>query len=191
MDKSWMILTDAEFASYISPDGALKLAFDKMSDTKTVVNWVGKQIELNKITKMYLIAHGISVSSKGSSKGMSMQGDYSLPEQKSGYGISIGNLPLCIDNDYLFKAWGYKGLKSIVMLSCGIVNGDSQGNWGDGRSMCQHIANHTGATVYASDAVQFIGTDWQGDVFQFKPNQNMCGVRMARPYPPLLTRIDN
>ncbi len=186
-----MILTDAEFAAYVSPGPATQLSFDKSSDTKTVMDWVGKQIALKKITKMYLIAHGISVSNKGSSLGMSMEGNYSLPEKIGGYGISIGDTPIGVDNDHLFKAWGRKGLKSIVMLSCGIVNGDGQGNWGDGRTLCQHIATYTGATVYASDTVQCIGTDWQGDVFKFSPNMSTGGTRVARPYPALLERVDN
>ncbi len=186
-----MVLTDAEFSEYMPTDGSLKVAFYNDVDTKVLLASTARQIQSNRISKLYLVVHGFSASSKGSSLGVSMEGDYSLPEKIGGYGLIMGNTPIAIDNDYLFQAWRGCGLKTIVMLSCNIVNGNGSGGWGDGRTMCQHIANHTGATVYASDAIQTIGLDWQGNLYQFKPYYNTGGQLLTKPYPAITERIDN
>ena len=190
MDKSWLILTDAEFAGYFDGLAAAKFGFDGNSDTKALLNWVANHLSAGKVNKLYIMAHGVSVSSAGASKGMSMEGDYSLPEKISGYGVVLGDTIIGVDNDHLFQALRGKGLKTVVMTSCGIANGNNQGNWGDGRSLCQHIATHTGATVFASDVTQYAGADWTGNLYQFKPNQSTGGLRLNRPYPQVATRID-
>lgn len=190
MDKSWMVLTDAGLANYLSTDNSLKVAFYGSTDTKVLFSSTARQIHSNRITKLYLLVHGISLSSKGASEGMSMEGDYSLPEARSGYGLSMGTIPVAIDNDYLFRAWHGCGLQTIVMRSCGIAAGNGSGGWGDGRSMCQHIANHTGATVYASDTIQAIGDDWQGNLYRFKPNHNTGGQLLTQPYPAVTQVVD-
>lgn len=190
MDKSWMVLTDAEFADYTPTDSSFKVAFYDSTDTKVLFSSTARQIQSNRITKLYMLVHGFSAGSKGSSMGMSMEGDYSLPEKISGYGLKMGSVPIGIDNDYLFRAWHGCGLKTIVMRSCGIAAGNGSGGWGDGRSMCQHIANHTGATVYASDAVQTAGLDWQGNLYRFKPNHNTGGQLLTQPYPAVTQVVD-
>lgn len=190
MDKSWMILTDAEFAEFLPVDASLKVAFYDSTDTRTLMTTTARQIRSNRITKLYLLAHGISVTSRGSSLGMSMEGDYSLPEKVHGFGLMMGSTPIAIDNDHLFSAWGGCGLKTILLVSCAIVNGDGSGRWGDGRTMCQHIANYTGATVYASDTVQTIGLDWAGNLFEFKPYYNTGGRLLSQPYPQVTERVD-
>lgn len=190
MDKSWLILTDAEFAGYFDGLAAAKFGFDGNSDTKALLKWVANHLSAGKVNKLYLMAHGYSVDNAGSARGMSMEGNYSLPQKISGYGIKLGDTPIAIDNDHLFKALGGKGLKYIVMTCCGIANGNNQGNWGDGRSLCQHIATHTGATVFASDVTQHAGMDWEGNLYQFKPYQSTGGQLLSRPYPQVATRID-
>lgn len=190
MDKTWMVLTDAEFSEYLPTDGSFKVAFYRNTDTRVLLASTARQIQSNRITKLYLLVHGISSSSQGASMGMSMEGDYSLPEKISGFGLMMGNTPIAIDNDYLFQAWRGCGLKTIVMRSCGAAAGNGSGGWGDGRSMCQHIANYTGATLYASDTTQTIGLDWQGNLYKFRPNYNTGGQLLTQPYPAVTQPVD-
>ncbi|MBO0936687.1 hypothetical protein J2I47_09040 [Fibrella sp. HMF5335] len=190
MDKSWIILTDAQFAGYFDGLAAAKIGFNGSTETKTLLGWVASQLRPGKVNKLYIMAHGISLTTAGAAQGMSLEGDYSLPEKTSGFGIMLGDTPIAVDNDHLFQALRGKGLKYIVLASCGIANGNNQGNWGDGRSLCQHIASYTGATVFASDVTQYAGADWTGNLYQFKPNQSTGGQLLSRPYPQVATRVD-
>lgn len=185
-----MVLTDAQFADFAPADSSFKVAFYKDTDTSVLFSSTARQIRSNKITKIYMLVHGISAVSNGSSMGMSMEGDYSLPAGISGYGLSMGSLPVCIDNVHLFRAWRGSGLQTIVMRSCSPAVGNGMGGWGDGRTMCQRIADHTGATVYASDTDQTIGTNWQGNLYRFKPNLCTGGQLVTHPYPAVTQVVD-
>ena len=191
MKADRLLICDMEFAGNNQFDAAESIYFAANSDsTEGILQMAAGIISRKKIVSVFLIVHGISVTSIESYEGRSREGGYSLPNKVGGFGIYLGADIINVTNDFLFRKWANLGLRNIVFLSCSAASSDPKkvGGWGDGKLMLQNIANASGATVYSSDATQYIDGDWEGDMFRFRPQSTSRGSRVLKPYPAILNR---
>ncbi|WP_159470209.1 hypothetical protein [Dyadobacter sp. 3J3] len=191
MKADRLLICDMGFAGNNQFDAAESIYFAASSDsTEGILQTASSIISRKKIANVFLIVHGVSVVSIESYEGRSREGGYSLPDKVGGFGLHLGADIITVTNDFLFRKWANLGVKNIVFLSCSAANSDPKkvGGWGDGKLMLQNIANAVGATVYSSDATQYLDGDWEGEMFRFRPHSTSRGSRVLRPYPAILNR---